>query len=274
VSVAARPANHESGSANRIVDLRTAPVRAGTFRWDGPDVDTGWHRHPYHQVEYALEGVAEVETDAGRYLLPPQQAIWIPADLPHETRLHDVRSVSVFLAADMVPHARDRARVLAAAPVVREMIVYGLRWPIDRAEHDRDADVFFEALARVVVDWLDRESPLWLPTTTDPLLADVLAHTDEQLPTVTMASVCRAVGVSERTLRRRFPAVLGMTWREYVQHARLLRAMALLGDGDSSVVDAAVAVGFDSASAFARAFHQRMGESPSAYRRRVRSAVS
>jgi len=272
VAISARPANDLPSPADiDLVDLRTAPiVRAGTFAWDGPDVATGWHRHPYHQVEYALQGVAEVETPAGRYLLPPQQAIWIPAGIPHATTLHDVTSVAVFFDPSMLPGPADRARVLAAAPVIREMIAYGVRWSIARPESDATADAFFDVLARLVLDWLDQEAPLWLPATSDPIVGEVMAYTNEHLRTATAASVCRAVGLSERTLRRRFPAVTGMTWRAYTVQSRLLRAMTLLADRESSVLDVATAVGFDSPSAFTRAFQRWTGESPSAYRTRVR----
>ena len=39
-------------------------VPAGTYHYEGDDVVTGWHHHDLHQVEYALEGIAEVETEA------------------------------------------------------------------------------------------------------------------------------------------------------------------------------------------------------------------
>lgn len=181
-------------------------------------------------------------------------------------------SVAVFFDPAMLPGPFDRARVLAAAPVVREMIAYAVRWPIGRPAGDATADAYFDVLARLVLDWLDQEAPLWLPTTSDPVVGAVMAHTDTHLGSVTAASVCRAVGLSERTLRRRFPEAAGMTWRAYRLQSQLLRAMALLADRDRSVLDVATAVGFDSASAFARAFQQKTGESPSAYRRRVRDA--
>lgn len=273
MTVSARPVKDLPLAAKvpRLDLHRSSAVRAGTLAWDGPDVTTGWHRHSYHQVEYALQGVAEVETPAGRYLLPPQQAIWIPADLPHETTLSNVRSVSVFFDPATMPAPSDRARVLAAAPVIREMIAYGARWPISRVESDAHADAYFDVLARLVLDWLDREAPVWLPTTTDQIVAEVIAHTDQNLGSVTASTVCRAVGISERTLRRRFPeAMTGMTWRAYTQHSRLLRAMALLAERERSILDVATAVGFDSASAFTRSFRRQFGESPSAYRARAR----
>jgi AraC-like DNA-binding protein/mannose-6-phosphate isomerase-like protein (cupin superfamily) len=252
-----------------LVAMRVgSPVRAGTYAYEGDDLVTGWHHHELHQVEYAFEGVAEVETADGRYLLPPQQAVWIPAGLRHCTTLRGVRSVSVFFAPDMVTVALDRARVLAAAPVIREMIVYAARWPISRPFSDPVADAFFDALAGLLPEWLEREAPLRLPTSTDPIAAAVIAYTGEHLATVREVDVCRAVGVSARTLRRRFPAATGITWSRYVLQSRLVRSMTLLAEPGRSVLDVATAVGFESASAFTRAFRRATGETPSAYRRR------
>ena len=258
------------------IDLRLDPaVPSGTFEWDEPSssagTSTGWHRHPYHQVEYAFAGVAEVETAAGRYLLPPQQAIWIPAGLPHFTRLHDVHSISLFLDPELVPTPDDRARVLAAAPVVRAMLVHGTRWPIGRVGPDPEADRYFEVLASLVLDWLAHETPLHLPTTTDPLVRAVLEYTDAHLATVTTRAVCHAVGLSERTLRRRMADEIDMTWQAYVTQSRLQRAAALLASSGATVLDVATAVGFEHPSSFTRAFRRWIGETPSRYQARTRA---
>jgi AraC-like DNA-binding protein len=253
-----------------MVDMRQGtPVRAGTYPYDGDDLVTGWHTHDLHQIEYAFQGVVEVETSAGHFLLPPQQAVWIPAGLAHCTTLRQVRSVSVFFDPRMVRGAGDRARILAAAPVIREMIVYGARWPITRAASDPIADAFFEALAVLVLDWLDHETPLCLPTSTDPIVNAVMAYTSAHLDGVTAADVCRAVGLSDRTLRRVFPAATGMTWRSYLLESRLLRSMALLAEPGRTVLDVATTVGFGSLSAFTRAFNSYTGDTPTGYRRRV-----
>ncbi|RAY13697.1 AraC family transcriptional regulator [Actinomadura craniellae] len=254
-----------------LVVLRTrASVGAGTMPYDAEHLVTGWHHHDLHQIEYALEGMAEVETAAGRYLVPPQQAIWVPAGLAHNTTLRSARSASVFFDPSMFPaHLCDRARVLAAVPLLREMIVYALRWPITRDATDARADTYFSALALVVEDNLDREQPLWLPTSTDPLVAAVISYTEEHLATVTADDVCGALGISERTLRRRFREETGTTWRTFAAQARLIRAMALLTQPGTTVLGVAAAVGFGSPSAFNRAFRACTGSTPADYRRRV-----
>ena len=256
-----------------IVDMRDGtPVRAGTYPYEGDDLVTGWHAHDLHQIEYAFRGVVEVETNTAHYLLPPQQAVWIPAGLAHQTTLKRVRSVSVFFDPEMVRVADQQARILAAAPVIREMIVYAVRWPISRPVSDPVADTFFEALARLALDWLEHETPLCLPTSADPVVAAVMAYTNAHLDEVTAREVCRGVGVSERTLRRKFLAATKMTWRQYLLESRLLRSMAVLAEPGPTVLDVATSVGFRSVSAFTRAFGRYAAETPTAYRRRVMTA--
>jgi len=60
-----------------------------------------------------------------------------------------------------------------------------------------------------------------------------------------------------------------MEWRRYLLESRLLRAMALLVEPGRTVMDVATDVGFDSVSAFTRAFGRYTGETPTAYRRRI-----
>ena len=100
-------------------------------------------------------------------------------------------------------------------------------------------------------------------------MSAAMAYTKEHLDAVTAEDVSRAVSVSERTLRRQFQTAAGLSWRTYLLHARMLRAMALLAAPGQSVADTAIAVGFDSISSFTRAFAQFCGETPSSYRRRV-----
>lgn len=97
-----------------------------------------------------------------------------------------------------------------------------------------------------------------------------MTHTLDHLGAVSATEVSRAAGVSERTLRRQFRSATGLSWRSYLLQARLLRAMALLAEPGPSVLAVATDVGFESVSAFTRAFVRCCGETPSAYRRRVR----
>jgi AraC-like DNA-binding protein/quercetin dioxygenase-like cupin family protein len=272
VTVSARSARNTAETAKvRRVDVRRGGrALGGSYLYEGDRLVTGWHSHDMHQIEYAVGGVVEVETASAHYLLPPQQAAWIPAGLEHQATLNtSVRTVSVMFDPGLVPGAGDRARILAASPLIREMVIYALRWPIERAESDPVSDGYFRTLGHLVADALDHEAPLSLPTSADPLVAAAMTYTKDHLDSVTADEVSRAVSVSERTLRRQFRATLGLSWRNYLLQARLLRAMALLAGPGQSVREVSTAVGFDSVSSFARAFAQHCGETPSSYRQRV-----
>jgi AraC-like DNA-binding protein len=258
-----------------LVDLRgNGRWAGGSHMYDGGEqLVTGWHFHDVHEIEYACRGMVEVKTRAGHYLLPPHQAAWIPAGLRHQTTLNaGVQTLAVLLEPRLVPAAGDRVRIIAVSALLREMMLYSVRWPISRTEPEAAAGPFFPALGHVVAEALDDERPLHLPVSPDPLVTAAADYTRAHLGDVTLSNVIRAVGVSERTLRRLFSSHLGMSWRSYLLRARVLRAMALLTQPDSSVLEVSIAVGFDDAGAFARSFAGHCGETPSAYRRRISTA--
>ena len=259
--------------ARRIIELRRGGrALGGSYLYEGDGLITGWHSHEVHQIEYAMHGLVEVETDSAHYLLPPQQAAWIPAGLEHQAVMNpDVKTVAVMFDPTLVAAPGDRARILAVSPLIREMMIYALRWPIDRADGDGESDSFFHTLANLVSEALDHEAPLSLPTCDHPIVAAAMAFTKDHLDSVSADEVSRAVAVSERTLRRLFQDTLGLSWRTYLLHARMLRAMALLAAPGQSVQETASAVGFDSLSSFTRAFAQFCGETPTTYRKRVAS---
>jgi transcriptional regulator GlxA family with amidase domain len=104
----------------------------------------------------------------------------------------------------------------------------------------------------------------------DPELAQAIhwmqAHMDAPLP---MAAIARRVGLSVRTLQLRFRARLGVSPNAYYLDLRLAAARRMLQQSRHSAAEVAVAHGFGSGSAFARAFRQRYGINPTAARRQA-----
>jgi AraC-like DNA-binding protein len=83
------------------------------------------------------------------------------------------------------------------------------------------------------------------------------------------SDVARAAGVTESQLMRLFRTALGLTWGKYLQHYRIHRAAMLLSEGQCSVLEASLEVGFETMSHFNSTFRAIMGSSPSEYRRQV-----
>lgn len=270
MTFAARTATMLSTADNPLpVDMRQGgPVTAGAFVYEGQPVTTPRHAHDLHQLEYVVQGVLEVETDAGAYVLSERQAAWIPAGLGHISTIDTrVRSVSIFLHPDHLQPSRHGAGIVVVSPLIRQMIIYACRWPIDRRSTDTIAEAYFRCFAGLLAELLESQSPFSLPTTTHPQLAAALAHTRNALADITIDDAATAAGMSPRSLRRLCHRELQMTWREYTQQARLMRAAALLADPELSVLQVATRVGFESASSFTRAFRGAWGRPPSAYRR-------
>ncbi len=80
----------------------------------------------------------------------------------------------------------------------------------------------------------------------------------------TLATVAKHAGASGRTLERLFRAETGLSFGAWRQRARLLRALQLLAD-DATVTSTALAVGYESTSAFVAAFRRTIGTTPGRY---------
>jgi len=251
-----------------LVDPARRPI-AGAILQDEYDLDSPWHHHDMHQLQYAFEGSMELEDVHGRHLLPSSLAGWIPAGTRHRNSLRRIASVSVLLAPECVADAGMRVRILRVSPLMREMMAESVRWPLDKAP-DATGIAFFAAFARLCGEWIADQAPLTLPTTTDPALAAALAHVRADPAGSRMDAAARAAGMSTRTLRRRCRSLLGMGWDEYRRRARLLASIEPLGGSDRSIARIAADVGFESQSAYAAAFRRFIGQAPQAFRRQSR----
>jgi AraC-like DNA-binding protein len=247
-----------------IVDPAVRPS-AGAIVQDHFDLDCPWHRHDMHQLQYAIEGSVEVEDAHARYLLPRTLAAWIPAGVTHRTSLHKVRSGSVLFTPDQVPETGDRVRIVAVDSLMRAMLIGAMRWPLDGTQ-DATGRAYFTALAALCCEWVERDTPLALPTTRNPQLLAALEMTRSNLAGKIVAA-CDAGGLSERTLRRRCRSELGMTWEAYRHRARMLAAAALLNDTVRPIGAIAASVGFENQSSFAAAFRKLTGKTPRMFRR-------
>ena len=99
-----------------------------------------------------------------------------------------------------------------------------------------------------------------------------LTEIPEEPPSV--AEVARQARISPFHFIRQFDAVFGSTPHQLRIQARLNRAKRLLAAGELSVTDVCMEVGFSSLGSFSDLFTRRVGESPSAFRRKARSMVA
>jgi len=97
----------------------------------------------------------------------------------------------------------------------------------------------------------------------------VLDHIDRHLDgDLDLETVSRVAAFSKFHFHRQFAATFGLSVHRYVQLARMKRASHRLALNDAqSVTEIAMDAGYDAPDAFARAFRQRFGQSPSSFRK-------
>jgi AraC-like DNA-binding protein len=244
----------------------TLAVRAGSFNSDGLEIETPWHYHDMHQLLYAFEDSVDVEGEAARYKVPHQFAAWIPAGTVHRTSHNRVRSGSIFFRTDMVAWPVDSLRVVPVSSLMREMIIYAMRWPLN-GKDDPTSLAYFECFARLCCEWISHEVTLVLPSCDDPRVNAIASFTRANLATVTLHDACRQASMSERSLRRHFHKAMGISWEDYRLRARIYKAIEMLDSSSRPIGEIAAEVGYTSQTAFTKAFKTIMGMGPTAYRR-------
>ncbi|MCM0612413.1 helix-turn-helix domain-containing protein [Marinobacter sediminum] len=96
----------------------------------------------------------------------------------------------------------------------------------------------------------------------------VAEHYDQSSPVANMMALS---GLSERSFKRRFKQATGMTPIEYVLTLRLEEAKQILETSDMPIEAVAEAVGYQDAGFFGRKFLQRVGTTPTQYRRKFQN---
>ena len=105
--------------------------------------------------------------------------------------------------------------------------------------------------------------------TRDPRLVAVIARMERDIENpAQLEDLAAAAGVTRRQLERLFMAHFGMGPAAYYRNIRLDRARSFLAETSLPLIEVAVATGFSSKSAMARAYVQKFGRPPGAERGR------
>jgi AraC-like DNA-binding protein len=227
------------------------------------------HSHPRHQLLYARAGTMALVAGGRRWLLPPQRAGWIPAGVVHEVRSEGgVELRTAYLDPSLCPDAPSACAVFPTTPLAREMLLFATELPAARADASRERlrAPFFAAVGAMVSEWVRGDDAYCLPLARSEELRRAVDHIEANVAEATASSTADAAHVSQRTLSRRFEEEMGVSFRDYLQLARMLRALELLAAPRATVSQVAIAVGFQSPGAFTTAFRTHFGVPPSEYR--------
>ncbi len=229
------------------------------------------HMHREAQLVYAAKGTMQVTTPAGRWLVPPDRAVWVPARLEHAIDvLADIEMRTLYFDVawlERAPRSKSLNRdfVVQVSPLLHQAIVALFD---DRADHERTA-----LLVKLAILELRRadDCATFIPLPREPrcrrateiVLGDPTASHE-------LDTVAQQVGTSARTLSRLFSAETQLSFKSWCQRARIAVAIERLSTDDNvSIKQLAAELGYASLPAFSHAFRQVTGKTPTEFAQKV-----
>ncbi len=129
------------------------------------------------------------------------------------------------------------------------------------------AEVLFAEAVRAYLKDLPDGQTGWLAGLRDPVTSKAIALIHTQLDRAwTLEDLVREVGTSRSALMEKFVRLVDASPMQYLRSRRLLRASEQLTCDGRSISEIAFAAGYESETAFSRAFKREFGISPKAYR--------
>src|SRR5690606_13757389 len=230
------------------------------------------HRHSRAQLLHALSGVVMVSTREGRWMVPPDHAMWIPAGVEHSVEmLGAVPMRSAYVLPDAAPDLPGSLRVLAISELMRSLIVEAVRIGVADA-----ADRRWAAITQLMLLEIPRlpERPFALPFPAEPRLARLCRrYLEAPTPHVAIDEWAREAGMSRRSFTRTFQRETGLSLSVWRRQATLFAALPRLADGEP-VTNVALDLGYESIAAFITMFRRMTGEAPRAWLKRGQRAVA
>jgi AraC-like DNA-binding protein len=231
----------------------------------GVRLDTHIHREA--QLVYAARGTMQVTTPKGRWLVPPDRAVWVPARLEH--------SIDVLADIDMRTLYFDRAW-LAREPrsdslrsefVVRvsRLLHQTILALFDGRNHPERTGL----LVKLAIFELHHaeDSATFIPLPHEPRCrraADIVLG--DPTGSHEIETLAREVGTSARTLSRRFSSETQLSFKSWRQRARIAAAIERLSmEAYVPVKQLASELGYASVPAFSHAFRQVTGKTPTEF---------
>ena len=233
----------------------------------GKGVRLDTHMHREAQLVYAARGTMQVTTPKGRWLVPPDRAVWVPARLAHSIDvLADIQMRTLYFDLSWLGRERrgddlDAEFVVKVSPLLHHAIL--------ALFEERNTAERTELLVKLAMLELHQaeDSATFIPLPHEPrcrraadiVLADPTANHE-------IETLAQKVGSSARTLSRLFASETQLSFKSWCQRARIAAAIEKLStDANVSVKQLASDLGYASVPAFSHAFRQVTGKTPTEF---------
>jgi AraC-like DNA-binding protein/mannose-6-phosphate isomerase-like protein (cupin superfamily) len=239
-----------------------------------PGQQTPLHQHQEHQLIIPLRGEFRMRENQNLIAVGPGRMVYIPSQLPHEflaTNKKEGERIICLIKPSLWKRANHGTYPLLEIPVsqiCKEILFYLLL----NAKTSRSKILirtFVEILGESLnagVQWGSGGSVQHLlGRAQDERVKKAVAYLRESFsqPTLKVGEIAKASGLSSRNLSRLFVEEIGIGPKEVIICLRLEEARRLLEEGNLSVTEASLQVGYQSLSRFILAFRHFFGKLPS-----------
>ena len=229
------------------------------------------HSHDRAQLIHSLVGHLVVEVEEQAFLLTPETALWIPANVEHAVFAQDsVHYCSVFISAK-ITNGVSGAPLHSESSQVHRVYMRPLlqQLAISAAEFSQSNELTVQQnrLLEVLVDQVLNIKPcdLVLSLPRDRRLMEIIpALISEPSLADDLSSLAIKANISARTVERIFKKETGYSYKQWQQRLILLRAIAMLKSG-TAIKRIALELGYQTSSAFIAMFKRIMKLTPSQY---------
>lgn len=257
------PATSQPHQHRAVVEAASAAAVAFAHRYDR-DEHVSEHEHSRSQLLHPITGVVIVTTPSGRWMVPPDHALWIPAGVRHSVdTIGRVEMHSAYVKPEAIDGLPSHLHVTGMTRLMRSLLAETIR--IGPDADDTRTQLIQSALLHEIPVLPER--PLGLPLARSARLAELcrgfVANPSVRLEIDDWSD---RVGMSRRTFTRVFRQQTGLSLSAWRQQACVMAALPRLSAGHP-VTTVAIDLGYDSLPAFTTMFSRVMGAPPKTYLR-------
>jgi AraC-like DNA-binding protein len=261
-------------------------------------VPMGQHRHEFFEIAFVLSGSGVHVTDRFSHRIEAHDVLVLNSHRPHGYEQPiGLNLINILIRADLMRRlgrelgglagyhslftlepARWRRRdyishLRLSSAEMAQIEEWTKRLEEETSRQGQDGVFLAEAYLTLIVGMLCRRygKRTGLSVRSEGKFGHMLSWIEQKLDQrLAVADLAHEMGVSERTLHRRFRLTVGTTPTAYLLQARIRRAAEELtrqNREDLRIGDVAQACGFEDSNYFSRCFRQVMGRSPRDYQR-------
>ncbi|AJA67588.1 helix-turn-helix transcriptional regulator [Myroides odoratimimus] len=226
-----------------------------------------FHHHKKAQLVYVESGYQHLHVESCQFLLPQNHVAYIPSNMPHKTT-HASEHISLhtlYFDVDDLPPFYDELYLFSIPSVLREMIMYTEKWSMNM-EYEESEQTFLRAILLELPSFVQNAVPLITPVPRTNALLEVTAYIHKHYrSTITIDELAQLSFMSIRTLERQFKKETGISIAKYIQMARIIKSIELLSEGQYTINEIALLVGYNSAQSYSNVFTKLMGQRPTEF---------